>query len=87
MPRKKTPRRPKKQNQQYLTLNAAIGIVGVLLLGFIYSFSQNSLHRGIPIEVNFPKSDEPRRLAAASLLGSSLFGKLTSIGIPRCNEF
>ena len=64
MPRKKTPRRPKKQNQQYLTLNAAIGIVGVLLLGFIYSFSQNSLHRGIPIEVNFPKSDEPRRLAA-----------------------
>ena len=64
MPRKQTPRRPKKQNQQYLTLNAAIGIVGVLLLGFIYSFSQNSSHRGIPIEVNFPKSDEPRRLAA-----------------------
>ena len=64
MPRKQTPRRPKKQNQQYLTLNAAIGIVGVLLLGFIYSFSQNSSHRGIPIEVKFPKSDEPRRLAA-----------------------
>ena len=64
MPRKQTPRRPKKQNQQYLTLNAAIGIVGVLLLGFIYSFSQNASHRGIPIEVNFPKSDEPRRLAA-----------------------
>ena len=40
MPRKQTLRKPKKQNQQYLTLNAAIGIVGVLLLGFIYSFSQ-----------------------------------------------
>lgn len=64
MPRKKTFRRQKKQNQQYLTLNAAIGIVGVLLLGFIYSFSQNSSHRGVPIEVNFPKSDEPRKLAA-----------------------
>ena len=64
MPRRQTPRRPKKQNQQYLTLNAAIGIVGVLLLGFIYSFSQNSSHRGIPIEVKFPESDEPRRLAA-----------------------
>ncbi len=64
MPKKQTFRRPKKQNQQYLTLNAAIGIVGVLLLGFIYSFSQNSSHPGIPIEVNFPKIDEPRRLAA-----------------------
>ena len=64
MPRKKTFRRQKKQNQPSLTLNAAIGIVGVLLLGFIYSFSQNSSHRGIPIEVNFPKSDEPKRLAA-----------------------
>ena len=64
MPRKQTTRKPKKQNQQYLTLNAAIGIVGVLLLGFIYSFSQNSSHRGIPIDVKFPESDEPRRLAA-----------------------
>tara|TARA_B100000519_G_C14077844_1_gene360008 strand:- start:148 stop:693 length:546 start_codon:yes stop_codon:yes gene_type:complete len=64
VPRKKVRRRPKKQNQQYLTLNAAIGIVGVLLLGFIYSFSQNSSHRGIPIEVKFPNNDKPRRLAA-----------------------
>ncbi len=64
MPRKKTFRRQKKQNQPSLTLNAAIGIVGVLLLGFIYSFSQNSSHRGIPMEVNLPKNHEPKRLAA-----------------------
>ena len=64
MTKKKARRKPKKQNQQYLPLNAAIGIVGVLLLGFIYSFSQNSSHRGIPIEVKFPKKDQPRKLAA-----------------------
>ena len=64
MTNKKTRRRPKKQNQQDLTLNAAIGIVGILLLGFIYSFSQSSSNRGIPIEVNFPKNNEPRKLAA-----------------------
>ena len=64
MTNKKTRRRPKKQNQQDLTLNAAIGIVGILLLGFIYSFSQNSSQRGVPIEVNFPKNNEPRKLAA-----------------------
>ena len=45
-----------------MTLNAAIGIVGVLLLGFIYSFSRNVIHTGIPIEVTFPKID-PRPLA------------------------
>ena len=38
-----------------MTLNAAIGIVGVLLLGFIYSFSRNITHTGVPIEVIFPK--------------------------------
>ena len=38
-----------------MTLNAAIGIVGVLLLGFIYSFSRNVTHSGVPIEVTFPK--------------------------------
>ena len=45
-----------------MTLNAAIGIVGVLLLGFIYSFSRNVTHTGVPIEVTFPKID-PRSLA------------------------
>ncbi len=64
MTSKKVRRRPKKQNKQHLTLNAAIGIVGVLLLGFIYSFSQNTSHRGVPIEVSFPESTEPRKLAA-----------------------
>jgi hypothetical protein len=44
-----------KSHSQSLTLNAAIGIVGVLLLGFIYSFSRNVSQTGVPIEVTFPK--------------------------------
>ena len=51
-----------KSQSQSMTLNAAIGIVGVLLLGFIYSFSRNVTHTGVPIEVTFPKIDS-RRLA------------------------
>ena len=63
MAKKRARRRLKKQNQKHLTLNTAIGIVGVLLLGFIYSFSQNSSHGRVPIEVKFPNIDEPRKLA------------------------
>ena len=56
MARKKGPSPKKKTQSQSLTLNAAIGIVGVLLLGFIYSFSRNVSHTGVPIiEVTFPK--------------------------------
>tara|TARA_B100001250_G_scaffold82023_1_gene67698 strand:+ start:14247 stop:14792 length:546 start_codon:yes stop_codon:yes gene_type:complete len=62
--KKKARRKSKKLNQQSLTLNTAMGIVGVILLGFIYSFSKNTSHTGIPIEVNFPEKDIPRRLAA-----------------------
>ena len=62
MARKKGLHRKKKSQSQSMTLNAAIGIVGVLLLGFIYSFSRNVTHTGVPIEVTFPKT-EPRRLA------------------------
>ena len=62
MARKKGLHRKKKSQSQSMTLNAAIGIVGVLLLGFIYSFSRNVTHTGVPIEVTFPKI-EPRRLA------------------------
>ena len=64
MARKKARRKSKNLNQQDLTLNTAMGIVGLLLLGFIYSFSQNTSHTAIPIEVNFPQEDIPRRLAA-----------------------
>ena len=64
MARKKARRKSKNLNQQDLTLNTAMGIVGLLLLGFIYSFSQNTSHKAIPIEVNFPQEDTPRRLAA-----------------------
>ena len=64
MAKKKARRKSKKLNQQSLTLNTAMGIVGVILLGFIYSFSKNTSYTGIPIEVNFPEKDIPRRLAA-----------------------
>ena len=57
MARKKGLHRKKKSQSQSMTLNAAIGIVGVLLLGFIYSFSRNVTHTGVPIEVTFPKID------------------------------
>ena len=33
-----------------IALNSAIAISGVILLGFLYSFSQNQLHDGIEIE-------------------------------------
>ena len=33
-----------------MALNAAITFSGILLLGFIYSFSQNQLHNGIEIK-------------------------------------
>ena len=55
MARQKGSRHKKKTQSQSMTLNAAIGIVGVLLLGFIYSFSRNVTHSGVPIEVTFPK--------------------------------
>ncbi len=63
MARKKGSRRNKKPQSQSMTLNAAIGIIGVLLLGFIYSFSRNVTHTGVPIEVTFPKIENQPRLA------------------------
>ena len=33
-----------------MALNIAISFAGLILLGFIYSFSQNQLHDGIEIE-------------------------------------
>ena len=41
-----------------IALNSAIAISGVILLGFLYSFSQNQLHDGIEIEptVNYSSS-------------------------------
>ena len=65
MVNKRTRQRKKYQNQKNLTLNAAIGIVGVFLLAFIYSFSKNSSHNGISMEkIIFPDHDKPRKLAA-----------------------
>ncbi len=64
MAQKKARRKSKKLNQQDFILNTAMGIVGLLLLGFIYSFSQNASHATTPIEVNFHEKTKPRMLCA-----------------------
>ncbi len=50
-------KRKNNTNSENLLLNTSIGIAGVFLLGFIYSFSQNATKQGIPIEVTFPKAE------------------------------
>ncbi len=59
------PFRRKKNSHPYknLPLDIAIGVAGILLLGFIYSLSQNTMHTGVPIKVSFPDIDEPKMLA------------------------
>ena len=54
-----------KSNSPYndLPLDIAIGIVGILLLSFIYSFSKKTTHSGVPVDVTFPNLQEPRILA------------------------
>jgi hypothetical protein len=61
--KKRARRKLKNNTSNNLTLNAAISIVGVLLLGFIYSFSQNTTHSGTPIQVTFPEIENHHRLA------------------------
>ena len=59
------PLRRKKKSHPYknLPLDIAIGISGILLIGFIYSLSQNTFHTGVPIKVTFPEIDTPKMLA------------------------
>mgnify|MGYP001193960049 FL=1 len=59
------PLRRKKNSHPYknLPLDIAIGVAGVLLIGFIYSLSQNTIHTGVPIKVKFPEIDTPKMLA------------------------
>ena len=61
--RKLTIRSKNKLQSQNMTLNGAISIVGVLLLGFIISFSRNASHSGVPVEVTFPEVVNQPRLA------------------------
>ena len=59
------PLRRKKNSHPYknLPLDIAIGIAGILMIGFIYSLSQNTIHTGVPIKVTFPEIDTPKMLA------------------------
>ena len=47
--------RQKKSESLGMALNAAIIVAGILLLGFIYSFSKNQTHQGVPIQVTIPE--------------------------------
>lgn len=53
----------KRSNPQGAILNSAIGVVGLLLVAFIFSFTQNVSQKGIPIEIEFPDMPEQPRLA------------------------
>ena len=49
----------KKTDNIDVALNSAIAFCGLILLGFIYSFSKNQLHDGIEIDTNFSNSSQP----------------------------
>ena len=61
----KKPLRRKKNLHPYknLPLDIAIGITGILLIGFIYSLSQNTIYNGVPVKVTFPEIETPKMLA------------------------
>ncbi len=63
MARKKNKIKRSKFINNDLILNGAISIAGILLLGFIFSFSKNISHKGIPVDVVFPETEEKPRLA------------------------
>ena len=44
------PKNKNKINGLEVALNSAIAVSGVILLGFLYSFSQNQLHDGVEIK-------------------------------------
>jgi len=54
-PRKRK-NRQKKSESLGMALNAAIAVAGIILLGFIYSFSKNQMHQGLPFAVTFPET-------------------------------
>jgi len=49
----------KKTDNIDIALNSAITFCGVILLGFIYSFSKNQIHEGIEIDTNFSNTTQP----------------------------
>ena len=63
MARKKNKLKSSKIINKDLILNGAISIAGILLLGFIFSFSKNISHKGIPVDVVFPEIEKEPRLA------------------------
>jgi hypothetical protein len=63
MARKKNKQKVSFFKNKDLILNFAIGIAGLFLLGFIFSFSKNVSNGGIPVDVVFPEIEDEPRLA------------------------
>ena len=59
-PRKKT--RGSKFNQMGL-VNSGIAVMSLLLVAFIFSFSERQVQSGVPIEVKFPSMPDTPKLA------------------------
>ena len=59
-PRKKT--RGNKFNQMGL-VNSGIAVMSLLLVAFIFSFSERQVQSGVPIEVKFPSMPDTPKLA------------------------
>ena len=49
--------------QKLGVINSAIAILSLLLVAFIFSFSDRQTQSGVPIEVKFPTLDDTPRLA------------------------
>jgi len=61
--KKKSRYQIKKTPLKNLPLDIAIGLTGILLIGFIYSFSQKAASNSVRVDVTFPNADKPKMLA------------------------
>ena len=76
-PRKKT--RGSKFNQMGL-VNSGIAVMSLLLVAFIFSFSERQVQSGVPIEVKFPSMPNTPKLAT-EISGSEII----TVAIRRTN--
>ena len=61
----KSSRPAKRRDIKGSLINSAIVILSLLLVAFIFSFSNRQIQTGIPIEITFPSLPETPKLAVA----------------------
>ncbi len=59
----KTSRTAKRRNIKGTLVNSAIVILSLLLVAFIFSFSNRQIQTGVPIEITFPSLPDTPKLA------------------------